>query len=136
MIPVAMASVSNLGNPKNVYAWKIANHTGSIPHDAVDERVHSEASLLTNKLNTDIQRPQWNSPKSKETAWCLTVPVDYATVDGTVGPFTNEHIDKSLKTPANEWVEQTGEDDQPYPNSGHPDAGTLNFGGHSSISSI
>jgi hypothetical protein len=67
----------------------------------------------------------------------LTVPLGSTIVDGTVGPFTtnNQHLDKSLQTPVNEWVEQTGKDDQPYPNGpaaggGHLEAGALNLGEH------
>jgi hypothetical protein len=65
------------------------------------------------------------------------VPPDSTIVDGTVGPFitNNEHLDKSLQTPVNGCVEQTGKDDQPYSNgpatgSGHLEAETLNLGEH------
>jgi len=44
---------------------------------------------------------------------CFTI------VDSLVSLFitNNKHLDKSLQMLANECVEQTGKDDQPYPNS-------------------
>jgi hypothetical protein len=79
----------------------------------VDERVHDEASLITNELtdidgfllSLDIQLP--NSPETKETPQRLTVPVGSMIVDGTIDPFitNNEHLDKSLQGPADQCVE-------------------------------
>jgi hypothetical protein len=117
---------------------EVANRTGLIIHDEVDKRAYDKATIITNELYADIenlllglgiQRPQWNSPKPKETSQRLALLCS-TIVDGSVGPFitNNEHLDKSLQTPANECVEQTGKDDQPYPNSpaagnGHLEAG-------------
>jgi hypothetical protein len=118
-----------------------ANRTDSITRDDVDERAHDEAGLLTNELYTDrdnlprIQLPQLNSPKSKETSQRLTVPANSTIVDGTADPFiaNNEHLDKYLQEPVDEYVEQAGKDDQPYLSapravSDHLEAGTLDLG--------
>jgi hypothetical protein len=56
---------------------EVANQTGTITHNKVDDRAHNKATVITNELYTDIedlllglgiQRPQWNSPKPKETS--------------------------------------------------------------------
>jgi hypothetical protein len=117
---------------------EVANRTGLIIHDKVDERAYDKATIITNKLHTDIenlllglgiQRPQWNSPKLKEISQRLVLLCS-TIVDGLVGPFitNNEHLDKSLQTPANECVEQTGKDDQPYPNGPAAGSGYLEAG--------
>jgi hypothetical protein len=118
-----------------------ANRTYSIPRDDVDERAHNDASLITNELYTDrdnlprIQLPQLNSPKTKEASQRLTVPVDSTIVDGSADPFiaNNEHLDKPLQEPVDEYVEQAGRDDQPYLSapravSDHLEAVTLDLG--------
>lgn len=135
--PVATPAENDLDDELAVSSSKeTADPTGSITHDDVDERGHGEASLFINNFNTDIQRLQWNRPKSKETSRSLMVPVDSTKVDDTVSPSTNnEHREKSLQTPVNEWIEQTGRDNQSYPNGpvtggGYPEAGTLNLGVH------
>ncbi len=125
---------------------EVANRTGTITNNEVDDRAHDKATIITNELYTDIedlllglgiQRPQLNSPKTKETSQCLTVPVGSTIVDGTVGPFiaNNEHLDKSLQGPVDECVEQAGKDDQPYlsappAGSDHLEAVTLDLGEH------
>ncbi|KAH8772419.1 hypothetical protein F5882DRAFT_381432 [Hyaloscypha sp. PMI_1271] len=75
------------------------------------------------------------SPKTKETSQRLTVLVDSTIVDGTADPFiaNNEHLDKYLQEPVDEYIEQAGKDDPPYLSapravSDHLEAGTLDLG--------
>ena len=85
---------------------EVANRTGLIIHDEVDKRAYDKATIITNELHTDIenlllglgiQRPQWNSPKLKETFQRLVLLCS-TIVDGLVGPFitNNKHLEKSL----------------------------------------
>jgi hypothetical protein len=55
---------------------------------------------------------------------CFTI------VDCLVSLFitNNKHLDKFLQTLANEGMEQTGKDDQPYPNSLAASSGYLEAG--------
>jgi hypothetical protein len=71
--PIATPAESALDNEPAVSDFEEdANRTDSITHDDVDERVHNEASLITNELQIDdlllglgIQLP--HSPKTKAT---------------------------------------------------------------------
>jgi hypothetical protein len=140
--PVATPAENTVDDEHAISGSKeVANRTGTITHDEVDDRAHDEATVITNGLYTDIedlllslgiQRPQLNSPKTKETSQRLIVPVGSIIVDGTVGPFIakNEHIDKSLQEAMDECAEQAGKDDEPYPScpptrSDHPETPTL-----------
>lgn len=125
---------------------EVANRTGTITHDEVDDRAHDEATVIPNELYTDIedlllglriQRLQLNSPKTKETSQRLIVLVGSTIVDGTVGPFiaNNEHIDRSWQGAVDECAEQAGKDDEPYPSappasSDHLETGSLNLSEH------
>lgn len=78
MAPIATLAENALDDEPAVSNSKeVANRTGSMICDEVDERAYNKATALTNKLLTDIedlllslgiQRPQWNSPKPKETS--------------------------------------------------------------------
>jgi hypothetical protein len=73
---------------------EVANQTGTITHDKLDNRAHDEATVITNELYIDIedlllglgiQRPQLNSPKTSQR---LTVPVGFTIVDSDLGEHT------------------------------------------------
>jgi hypothetical protein len=76
--PVATPIENTVDDEPTISGSKeVANRTGTITHNELDNRAHDKATVITNELYTDIedlllglgiQRPQLNSPKMKETS--------------------------------------------------------------------